>query len=152
VPTSTRFAVATHILATIALARGEVVRSEAIARSVNTNAAFVRRLLGSLAEAGLTTSQMGQGGGALLAKPAENITLFDVYRAVEEPSFFTLHHGGPSQLCPIGKNITPVLEEEFAGATAAIKRALSKTTVADVARRVEARAGGAAIRRVLGGS
>jgi Rrf2 family protein len=150
VPTSSRLAVSTHILATIALARGAAVSSEFIARSANTNPTFVRRLLCALAEAGLTTSQMGQGGGALLARPPEKITLLDVYRAVEAPPFFALHHDGPSKACPIGKNIAPVLEEEFSGVTAALERSLSRTTIADVAKKVVARAGDAAIAHVLG--
>jgi Rrf2 family protein len=150
VPTSTRLAVATHVLATLALARGAVVRSEALARSANTNATFVRRLLGSLADAGLTTSQMGQGGGALLARPPEKITLLDVYRAVEEPTFFALHHDGPNKACPIGQNITPVLEEAFSRASDALESALAKTTIAAVAKKVAARATDGAIASVLG--
>ena len=149
-PTSTRLAVATHVLATLALARGAVVRSEALARSANTNASFVRRLLGSLADDGLTTSQMGQGGGALLARLPQKITLLDVYRAVEEPSFFALHHDGPNKACPIGKNITAVLREEFSGASAALESALAKTTIATVAKKVAARTTDAAIASVLG--
>ncbi len=150
VPTSTRLAVATHILATLALARGAVVRSEALARSANTNPTFVRRLLGSLAGAGLTTSQMGQGGGALLARSPDGITLLDVYRAVEEPALFALPQDGPNRSCPIGKNITPVLEEQFSGATDALERSLAKTTIAEVAKQVAARATDAAIASVLG--
>nr|WP_254900138.1 Rrf2 family transcriptional regulator [Serratia marcescens] len=41
--TSTRFAVAIHILTNITLCRGQTVRSEDIARSVNTNPTVVRR-------------------------------------------------------------------------------------------------------------
>ncbi len=149
-PTSTRLAVATHILATLALARGAVVRSETLARSANTNPTFVRRLLGSLADAGLTTSQMGQGGGALLARSPEKITLLDVYRAVEEPTFFALHHDGPNQACPIGKNITAVLEEEFSGAASALEGSLAKTTIAKVAKKIAASASDVAIANVLG--
>jgi Rrf2 family protein len=148
--TSTRLAVATHVLATLALGRGTAISSDAIARSANTNPAFVRRLLSSLARAKLTTGQLGQGGGALLARPPENITLLDVYRAVDEPTLFALHHGGPSPRCPIGSNITPILEEELAEATKALERSLARTTIADVAKRITARAGRAAIDRVLG--
>jgi Rrf2 family protein len=150
VSTSSRLAVATHVLAAVALGDGAVVSSDALARSVNTNPAFVRRLLSLLAKAGLTTSQLGQGGGALLARPPAKITLLDVYRAVEEPPLFALHHGGPSRACPIGKNILPVLEEEISAATKALERSLSKTTIADVAHRIAARAGSAAIERILG--
>ncbi len=150
-PTSTRFAVATHILAAIAMAQGRVVRSETLAKSANTNPTFVRRILGALADAGLTRSQMGQGGGALLTRPAEEISLLDVYRAVEEPAFFSLHHDGPNPRCPIGRNVTPVLEDAFNGITAALEGSLSETTVADIAAKVAARAGSAAVRRILGG-
>lgn len=112
--TSTRFAVAIHILTNITLCRGQTVRSEDIARSVNTNPTVVRRILGALAEAGLTYSQMGQGGGALLARPAEAISLLDVYRAVEDQPYFMLHRTRPNDACYIGHAITPVLEQEFA--------------------------------------
>jgi Rrf2 family protein len=152
VPTSSRLAVATHVLSALALARGALVSSEAIARSVNTNAAFVRRLLGALAKAGLTESQMGQGGGAFLARPAETITLLDVYRAVDDPVVFALHHHGPNPRCPIGGCITPILEAEVTEATKALERSLAATTIADIARRITARVGRAAVERLLDSS
>ncbi|MBV8048774.1 MAG: Rrf2 family transcriptional regulator, partial [Paludibacterium sp.] len=103
--TSTRFAVAIHILTHISLRHGQAVRSEDIAHSVNTNPAVVRRILGALAAAGLTQAQLGQGGGALLAKPVAQITLLDIYRAVEEPPTFALHRVPPNPDCYIGRNI-----------------------------------------------
>ena len=123
--------------------------SEALARSVNTNPAFVRRLLGALAKAGLAESQMGQGGGALLARPEEKITLLDVYRAVEDQNLFALHRGGPNLECPIGRNITPILEAEIAAAANALERSLASTTLADIAGRVAARVGRATLERLL---
>ena len=123
--------------------------SEALARSVNTNPAFVRRLLGALAKAGLAESQMGQGGGALLARPEEKITLLDVYRAVEDQNLFALHRGGPNLECPIGRNITPILEAEISDAANALERSLASTTLADIAGRVAARVGRATLERLL---
>lgn len=140
-PTSTRFAVAIHILSGIALHRGEVVRSEDLARSVNTNPTTVRRLLGDLAAAGMTRAQMGQGGGALLAKPASKITLLDIYRAVEDAQPFALHRSKPDPTCYVGRYIIPVLEDEFGGLTKALEKTLAATTLADVVRKVEAKAG-----------
>lgn len=139
--TSTRFAVAIHILTNISLRRGEAVRSEDIARSVNTNPTVVRRILGALAAAGLTQAQLGQGGGALLARDAARISLLDVYRAVEEPPYFALHRVPPNPECYIGRNITPVLEDEFGRLAAILDGALAETTLADIVRRVETRAG-----------
>ena len=148
-PASSRLVLATHVLAALALARGVPVNSVALARSVNTNPAFVRRLLGALAKAGLAESQMGQGGGALLSRPAEKITLLDVYRAVDDQNLFALHHRGPNPMCPIGRNITPILEAEIAEAANALERSLAATTIADIAGRIEARAGRATLERLL---
>jgi Rrf2 family protein len=141
VSTSTRFAVAIHILTNITLQRGKAVRSEDIANSVKTNPTVVRRILSTLADAGLTQAQLGMGGGALLARPAEQITLLDVYRAVEEPPFFALHRSPPNQGCYIGHNITPVLEREFQRLTQTLDEALAQTSMADIVRQVEANAG-----------
>ncbi len=149
VPASSRLVVATHVLAALALARGTPVSSEAIARSVNTNPAFVRRLLGSLATAGLAVSQMGQKGGALLARPAGRITLLDVYRAVDDQDLFAFHHGGPNPKCPIGRNITSILEPEIAGAADALERSLAGTTIADIAGRIAGRVGRVTLERLL---
>ena len=80
---NSRFAVAVHILTLLEQGGGEPMTSEHVAGSVNTNPSLVRRLLSSMARAGLTTSQFGAGGGALLARPADQITLGDVYRAVD---------------------------------------------------------------------
>jgi DNA-binding IscR family transcriptional regulator len=83
-PTSTRFAVAVHTLAALAVSGGKPLRSEDLAISVNTGPVVIRGLLSRLSGAGLTRSQLGAGGGALLAKPANRIRLIDVYQAVED--------------------------------------------------------------------
>jgi Rrf2 family protein len=141
VPTSTRFAVAIHLLTNLALRGGQPSRSQDLARSVKTNSAVVRRILGSLANAGLVQSRLGQGGGALLAKPADQITLRDIYRAVEEPHYFAYHRSAPAQGCYVGHNITPVLQSEFQRLEDAANEALAQTTMADIAAKVETQAG-----------
>ncbi len=103
--TSSRFAFAVHVLALLSLQEGTPLSSEMIAGSVNTNPALIRRLLTMLAEAGLTTSQLGAGGGALLAQRAEQISLLDVYRAVDDAQLFALHREEPNPACMVGRNI-----------------------------------------------
>jgi Rrf2 family protein len=136
---NSRFAVAVHILTLIAAGEGEPVSSEYIAGSVNTNASLIRRLLSQLTKAGLTTSQMGAGGGALLARPADQITLRDVYRAMDEGEVFALHREQPNPLCPVGRNIQSLLEARFYAATLALEKELERTTIADAIRDVTAR-------------
>jgi Rrf2 family protein len=89
---SSRVAVAVHVLAYMAWKRSEAVTSERIAASVNTNPVVVRRIVGALRNAGMVTVQPGVGGGATLAREPRDITLLDVYRAVEDgDELFSLH-------------------------------------------------------------
>ncbi len=135
---SSRFAVGVHILTLLAQGSGRPVTSEWIASSANTNPAVVRRLLGMLAKAGLTTSQLGAGGGALLAKPVSEITLLDVYRAVEETALFALHHESPNPACPVGRNIQAALLCTMARAQQALESELANQTIESVSRDVMA--------------
>jgi len=88
--TSSRFAVAVHTLAYIAIRSSAslAITSEMIAKSVNTHPVVIRRILGTLRAAHLVRSQPGNGGGWTLAKKASAISLCEIYGAVElEPLF-----------------------------------------------------------------
>jgi Rrf2 family protein len=136
---SSRFAVAVHILAMIETGKGEPVTSDYIASSVNTNPAVIRRLLSMLARAGLATSQLGAGGGALLARKPAEITLLDVYHAVEDREVFAMHPAEPNMHCFVGRQIKPVLEPMIIAAEEALESQLARRTIADVAKRMLAR-------------
>ncbi|HYO46169.1 MAG TPA: Rrf2 family transcriptional regulator [Gemmatimonadota bacterium] len=130
---SSRFAVAVHILTLLETGRGEPLTSEYMAGSVNTNPAVVRRILSMLARAGITVSRLGAGGGTMLARSAADITLKDIYRAVEcQEHLFALHHEKPNPKCPIGRNIQAVLERATGAAQSALEEELGERTVADV--------------------
>ena len=141
---NSRFAVAVHVLTLLEQSRGEPVTSDYVAGSVNTNPSLVRRLLVMLAKAGITTSRLGTGGGALLARPAGEITLLDVYRAVDGGDLFAMHRERPNPRCPVGRNIQAALETRMDAAARALEAELARTTVADVSadvRRHERRRG-----------
>lgn len=135
-PTSTRFAVAVHVLTSLAVSDGKPLRSEDIAYSANTGAVVIRGLLSRLSDAGLTRSQLGAGGGALLARPAEKIRLLDVYRAVEDTELFSLHRTPPCENCAVGRNILEAMQPTLSRARKALEDELGKTTIADVASEV----------------
>ena len=137
-PMNTRFAVATHILTFLQSQEGSPASSELIASSVNTNPALIRRLLSQLAKAGLTSSQMGSGGGALLARPGSSITLLDVHRAIDEDFVVFPPHQEPSPQCPIGRNINKVLQGRMVEVERAVERELARTTIADLATDISA--------------
>ena len=130
---NTRFAVAVHILTFLQVQAGQPVPSELIASSVNTNPSLIRRLLSQLAKAGLTTSQMGTGGGALLARPGERISLLDVYHAIDEDAEVFAVHTGPNPNCLVGRNIQAVLRIRIDEARQALQNQLAQTTIAQMA-------------------
>lgn len=130
--TSSRFAYAIHVLALLSLQEGVPLSSDMIAGSVNTNPALIRRLLSMLAQAGLTTAQLGAGGGALLAREPKDITLADVYDAVEEAQLFGLHRDTPNPACLVGRHIQGVLVGVVDDAQRAMVASLAARTLADV--------------------
>jgi Rrf2 family protein len=130
--TSTRLAVATHILTLLAQQANEPQTSALIAASVNTNPVFIRRILGMLSQAGLVASQPGVGGGWRLLRPASAITLLDVYQAVGDDPLLALHHSVPNPDCLIGRNIQRTLLIYFGRAEEAFRQALAQQTIAQV--------------------
>lgn len=136
---NTRFAVAVHILAFLGTQDGIPTSSELIAGSVNTNASLIRRLLSQLTRAGLARSQMGTGGGALLAMDAGKITLLEVYRAVDEQGDVFAIHQDPNPKCMVGRNIQAVLRVRIDEAERALQAELARTTIADIAADIAAK-------------
>lgn len=132
-PTSTRFVVAVHILTGLAVSDGKPMRSEDLAYSANTSAVVIRGLLSRLAEAGLTKSQLGTGGGTMLQKLASEIRLLDVYEAVEDTELFSLHRTPPCANCAVGGNIIAALQPTLTRARSALEQELASITIADVA-------------------
>lgn len=129
---SCRFAFAVHILSVLAYQRQGDISSDVLARSVNTNAVVIRRILGDLRAAGLIVTQRGKSGGARLSRPPEEMPLDLVYRAIQGGQRLSLHPQGPNPECPVGRKIQDVLAEVFTAAQEALERELARRTVADV--------------------
>ena len=112
---SSRFTIAVHALICMEVFKDQYkVTSELLASSVNANPVVVRRLLQQLKKAGLVRVRRGSGG-AEIAKPLEEITLLDVYNAVEcvETGQLFHFHENPNQKCPVGRNIHAILDQCF---------------------------------------
>jgi Rrf2 family protein len=134
--TSSRFAVATHILTVLAVRGDEPSSSNLIASSVGTNPVVIRRLLGMLGRAGIVRAQSGRGGGALLASTPASITLYDVYHAVEGRDLISIHPPVDTH-CPVGQKIHAVLETCTAEAEEAMNVYLRGVSLAEIVSRVE---------------
>jgi Rrf2 family protein len=129
---SSRFATAIHLLTLLAYDDGKALTSEYIAGSVNTNPVVVRRLLRALADAGLVSSVPGTSGGSRLARRPEDITLLDVYSAVEDAQLFGRHAQQPNPRCPVGSRIADVLTPRLDEATHTLRQSLGRTTIASL--------------------
>ena len=121
----------------MAWSEDEPLKSEHVAESVNTNAVVIRRMLCELAQDNLVVSQAGSTGGSRLARKPEEISLLDVYRAIECPGVFSLHRQHPNRHCPVGVSIGTVLEEVREETDSAVEQVLASITIKDVLRRLK---------------
>lgn len=135
--TSSRYAVALHVLVALAHLGADGATSERLASSVNTNPVVLRRILGSLAKAGLVEGRGGRNGGYRLAREPRKIALDAVLKAVEPDGIFPVHENAPNRVCQVSCQIKEVLGGVFARAEASMHERLRETTVADLLRRVE---------------
>ena len=134
---NSRLTVAVHALAWMTLAQRQgrdVLTSEQVAASVNTNPVIIRRCLGDLRRAGLVQVRHGAGAGWSLARPAEDITLLEIYDAVGQEQPFGMHHTEPNLECPVGKGIRPALDQVYGNLDQVLRRELKLVSVDDVLR------------------
>ncbi len=112
---SSRFTIAVHILECIRHFEGEIsITSEFLSGSIGVNAVIIRRIISQLKSAGLV--KVGPGKiGVLSARDLDDVTLYDVYSAVEAVSSEGLFHfhSNPNPKCPVGKNIHALLDDSL---------------------------------------
>ena len=135
---SSRFTVATHIMTVLAAKRiaagaDQIMKSDILAYSVNTNPVVIRRILSLLRNVGLVNTIKGPSGGSMLSRLPEKITLLDIYEAVEDGELFHLHYSCPSEACPVGANIQACLTDILAEAEGVMKKTLARKTLAHIA-------------------
>lgn len=131
---SSRFTLAIHIFACIDTFEKEYkVTSDFLAGSTNVNPVVVRRILGQLKAAGLIEVARGTGG-AKAAKPLNEITFLDVYRAVEcvEDGNLFHFHENPNANCPVGRNIHRILDDKLLRVQNAMEQELASITLEDL--------------------
>ena len=101
---STKLSDTIHILIFIALGDDEQLSSTKIAESIKTNPAYVRQLMATLKNAGIVVNTQGHANAAL-AKSADKINMYDIYRAVEGDKPLLHLDTDTNPDCGIGINI-----------------------------------------------
>lgn len=138
---------------------------EALAESVGINSVIVRNILALLKNAGLISIFRGSNG-ARLAKSATQISLLDIFYAVEstpknkdflkseakskegihkesaytkEKIGYTLFrfHTNPNELCPLGKNIHRLLDSHFIKAQRVLEEYLASVKLSDLLKKLQ---------------
>lgn len=131
---TSKFTVAVHILTCIDIFGGQMrVTSDFLSGSTGVNAVIVRNVLGQLRNAGIVETRQGSGG-AHLAKALDEITLYDIYKAVDcvdDEGLFHFHEN-PNADCPVGRNIHKAMDGRLQTAQAALENELKSTTLAQV--------------------
>ena len=130
---TSRFTVAVHTLLTIYyFGEKNKVTSDFIAQSVCVNPVVIRRTLLSLKAAGMVEVKAGSGGASIV-KDLQDITLYDVYRAVDSVEGDLFHfHENPNPACPVGRNIHHVLDSTYEDVREDLKRSLAGITLASI--------------------
>ncbi len=130
--TSTRFPVAVHILTVLAAVPDEFVNSKRVAKSIGTHPVVIRRILGLLQDTGFVTSFAGAQGGSSLIVDPDDVTLLDIYRAVEPYHLIAMHEPDPK--CPISRVVNTKLAPAIAAAETALEETLAAHTLAELTR------------------
>ncbi|KGO31853.1 hypothetical protein Q757_04625 [Oenococcus alcoholitolerans] len=103
---------AIHVLTYIDIFKDGDLSSSAIANSIESNPSLVRRSMAQLTKKGLLVSQPGTVR-VKLARPSDEISLLDIYQAIDEVHEL-LHVDPQTNLdCPVGRNIQPVLRDFY---------------------------------------
>ncbi|MDF7627078.1 Rrf2 family transcriptional regulator [Leuconostocaceae bacterium ESL0723] len=132
---------ALHILTYIQVfSNGQPLSSAAIAQSINTNPTRVRRLMADLKRAGLMHASAGVAQPGLCKQPAE-ITILDVYQAVDGESPLLSPDQNTSQDCPVGRQIAQVLDHQYQKVEAAAQAEMQQITLADIMAELDVPAG-----------
>ncbi len=111
-------------------ADGSPLSAEAIGRKQDIPRQFLQSILADLRRAGVVRAQRGQGGGWLLAREPEAISVADVMRAVEGP-LVSVHGLRPESVTYLPD--VAALQTVWIAARGALRGILESTTIAHLA-------------------
>jgi Rrf2 family protein len=113
----------------LAAAGDEPIKGEAISGAQGIPLKFLENILGELKHTGIVASRRGAQGGYWLAKPADEIVLAEIVRAVEGP-LATVRGQGPESLEYRGE--AEPLQKVWIAVRANLRAIMDEVTLADV--------------------
>jgi Rrf2 family protein len=123
----------------LAFSPEEVIGSQTLAASVNTNPVVVRRLLLTLRRARLIETFTGRHGGARLRKKPNRISLVEIYDAVESRPLIPINERKALKRCHVSCNMKSIMSCVAESTEQAVRKHLQGITLAQLVRKVPAR-------------
>ena len=120
---------AVRALLCLAAHEPDLVKADVVVREQGLPRKFVEGILGELRRSGLVRSQRGAEGGYALARPAAEITVAAVIRAVDGP-LAEVRGLRPHETSYSG--VAAHLPEVWVAVRASLRTVLDETTIADV--------------------
>ena len=130
--TNTQFSIAVHLMIALGFNDGRHATSNDLALSINTSPSFVRRILAKLSKANLVGTTMGKSGACRLAKKPEDISLLEIYNAVDAPKTFAIHDYPVQNRCRVSCNIESTMNKVLTKVQKSFEESLSETSLAEV--------------------
>ncbi|MBC7797465.1 MAG: Rrf2 family transcriptional regulator [Pyrinomonadaceae bacterium] len=130
--TNTQFSIAVHLMLALGFDCGRQKTSSELATSINTSPSFVRRILAKLSKANLVSTTTGKSGSCALGKRAEDISLLEIYKAVDSPQTFAIHDYPVQNSCRVSCNIETTMKKILDEAQNSFESSLEKTSLAQV--------------------
>ena len=117
--------------------KGTVLSSEAIAQNVCTHPARVRKVLSKLEKAGLVEGKNGQQGGYQFTRPAQEITLLDIFDAVCDTLLKNAWRSGDLNCeCMVASGMADVMDGVYTAVEKTGRETLAAMTLTDVDRQL----------------
>lgn len=129
---STQFSIAVHMMAGLGYLSDPETTSTQLAASVNTSPSFVRRILSKLSKANLVCTTMGKTGSTALARDPKDISLLEIYKAVEAPKAFAIHDYPTQQTCAVSCAIKSAMDKVLEKTQCSMEKSLGEIRLADV--------------------
>lgn len=127
-----QFSIASHILTVLAYRPAGHATSKELAQSISANPTFIRRTIARLGKAGLVVTTRGASGTCTLARPAQTITLLDIYNASEASPVFSVHSYPVNNACEVGTDIKGRMNDVLQAAQTSFEVKLESMTLLDL--------------------
>jgi Rrf2 family protein len=115
------------------------ITSEALSEHMGANPVVIRRTMAGLRKAGLVSSSKGHGGGWSISRDLKEISLLDIYQALDEPILVHQHRGLEMPECLVEQTVGRTLNAIYQEAEALIIKRFEKIKLSDLSTAFHAR-------------